>query len=177
MIRVPTPRTAPRKLRGDPGVLAERMINRDPQAIGVHQGHDPPEFPPVRRTPFLHVKLPLMNHLMGQGAPDLFKGLPGQKRHRQANHAPLAMPFLRIHPRDAWARLAAKETGRSRQAVTPLNLNGRQTVLEIRTIQLAPDRLQMFDWKGNVDWSAKRHDPQHASSWSLRRRYVIMIAV
>jgi hypothetical protein len=121
------------------------MINRNPQAVVVHQGHDPPKLPPVRWAPFLHVKLPLMNHLVGQRAPDLFKRLPGKKRDRQTNHSPLAMPFLRIHPSGARAGSAAEETGRSRQAVTPLNLNGRQTVLEIRTIQLAPDRLQMFD--------------------------------
>jgi hypothetical protein len=40
-----------------------------------------------------------------------------------------------------------------------------------------PDRLKVFDGKGNVDWSAKRHVPQHGSSWSMRRCYDTMIPV
>ena len=177
MIRVPAPRTAPRKLHGDTGVLAERMINRDPQTIRVHQGHDPSKFPPVRRTTLLHVELPLMNHLVGEGATYFFKRLPGKKRNRQTNHSPFAMPFLRIHPGSTRTRSAPKQAGRRRQAGAPLNLDGRQPVPEIRPVQLLPDRLKLFDGKGNADWSAKRHDPQHASSWSLRPRYATMIAV
>jgi hypothetical protein len=49
--------------------------------------------------------------------------------------------------------------------------------LEIRIVQLLPDRLKVFDGKGNVDWSAKRHVPQHGSSWSMRRCYDTMIPV
>ena len=157
MIRVAAPCTAPRKPCGGLGLLAERMINRDPQTIGVHQGHDAPKFPTVRRAPFLHVELPLMNHLVGQGAPDLFKRLPRQERDRQTNDSPFAMPFLRGHPRRARTRPAPKEAGRRRQAGTPLNLNGWQPALEKRIIQLLPDRLKVLDRKGDVAGSAERH--------------------
>ena len=61
---------------------------------------------------------------------------------------------------DARTRPAPKEAGRRRQAGTPLNLNGRQPVLEKRIIQFAPDRLQVLRLeRGTLIWSATCHAP------------------
>lgn len=95
MIDVSTPHATPRKLREALNGLGQRMINRHVQPIGIHHVHEASKFPSMRRTAFLHVKLPLVNHFMGQRVPNKEKRLIAKKRDRQTNDSTIAMPSCR----------------------------------------------------------------------------------
>ena len=52
--------------------LLERMVDRDRQgAVPIHLGHLPQKFSSMIRPPFEDVVLPLMDHLVREGADEL----------------------------------------------------------------------------------------------------------
>ena len=96
-IGMSAPSAPPHKLRERFDCLGQRMIHRNAQSIGIHHVHDSSKFTPMRRAALLHIKLPLMNHLMGQGASYGCDRLTGQERSRETNDPPCAVPFFRRH--------------------------------------------------------------------------------
>ncbi len=138
-IGMSAPSAPPHKLRERFDCLGQRMIHRNAQSIGIHHVHDSSKFTPMRRAALLHIKLPLMNHLMGQGASYGCDRLTGQERSRETNDPPCAVPFFRRHASIAWPRAAHKQADRRRQAGTPLNFNRRQAIPEIGQVARVPD--------------------------------------
>ena len=153
MIDVSTPHATPRKLREALNGLGQRMINRHVQPIGIHHVHEASKFPSMGRTAFLHVKLPLMNHFMGQRVPNEEKRLIAKKRDRQTNDSTIVMPSCRKQTSIARTGLADKQPRGRRQTGTPLNLDGRQSILEIRNVQPLPEHVKGFRRKRNVEIS------------------------
>ena len=160
MIDVSAPHATPRKLREDRNGLGQRMIHGHVQPIGIHHVHEASKFPSVGRTAFFHVKLPLMNHFMGQRVPNEEKRLIAKKRDRQTNDSAVATPSRRKQASVTRTGLADKQPRGRRQTGTPLNLDGRQSILEIRHVQPLPDHVKGFCRKRNAEMSRMiRHHP------------------
>ena len=165
MIDVSASYATPTKLRKDRNGLGQRMIHRHVQPIGIHHVHEASKFPSVGRTAFLHVKLPLMNHFMGQRVPNEKKRLIAKKRDRQTNDSPIAMPSCRKQASVTRTGLADKQPRGRRQTGTPLNLDGRQSILKIRNVQPLPDHVKGFCRKRNAEMSRMtRHQPHNRPS-------------
>lgn len=162
MIDVSASHATPTKLRKDRNGIRQRMINRHVQPIGIHHVHEASKFPSVGRTAFLHVKLPLMNHFMGQDIANVEKRVLTKERDRQPNDSTVAMPYFRKHASMAWTDLTDKQPRGRRQTSTPLNLNGRQSILEIRHVQPLPEHVKGFCRKRNAEMSRMtRHQPHN----------------
>ena len=161
MIDVSTPHATPSKLREDLNGLGQRMINRHIQPIGIHHVHEASKFPSMGRTAFLHVKLPLMNHFMGQGVPNEEKRLIAKERGRQTNDSAFALPYCRKQASVTRTGLTDKQSRGRRQTVTPLNLDGRQSILKIRNVQPLPDHVKGFRRKRNGEMSRMTRHQSH----------------
>jgi len=92
--------------------LIQLMTNGNAQPCLIHSIHHFSKRWAMRGTTFPNIKLPLMNHLMGQGSLKLCLRLSTKERRRKPDHSGLTMPIGRRHPATSWAHLAHKQPRR-----------------------------------------------------------------
>jgi hypothetical protein len=71
--------------------IFEGVVNCDVQSLPIHLGHLAAKVCSMVRAAFEDVKLPLMNHLVGQRVHQLFMRLRFQQGRREADHAQPAL--------------------------------------------------------------------------------------
>ena len=99
--------------RGD--FFAERVVDRDSQAVTIHLGHHATKIGPMVRATLQDIVLPLVNHFVRQGHDGFVAGIRvvGFKQHcRESDAAPSGRFLDRAHERLSWSDPADEHPGR-----------------------------------------------------------------
>lgn len=148
---------APGKAGQGEHFLLEGMVDRDGQcAVPIHFGHLSEKFSSVIRPPLEDVVLPLMNHLMREGADELVPaiGRTGQqgleKRKREADLT--LRGFVRDVPLPGGtgAGPAYEHADRRGQPPAPDEVDRREHPIEMPCIEVAPHRAELLRGQGSI---------------------------
>jgi hypothetical protein len=126
------------------------------QPASVHLPHLGEKIGPVIRPSLQNVKLPLMNHFVGQGAQELLLGIgrPGcellEQRQGQSDAAALGSLVSAVPHAGTWPHLAREHADRRSQTAAPPHLDWGQSRVEIPSIQLSPTGLQPLGRSGQA---------------------------
>ncbi len=120
------------------------------QTASVHLPHLGEKFEPVIRPSLQDVKLPLMNHFVGQGAQQLLLGVGGpggellEQRQGQTDVAALLSLIFAVPRVGTRAHQAHKHADRRGQTAAPPHLDRRELTVEIALVQFVPTNVKPF---------------------------------
>ena len=146
---------APRKTGQCEDLLLKPMIDRDGQfAAAVHLVHLAQEILPVIRAPFENVELPLMNHLMRNGANEFVFSVrcAGQQRLEQGKRK-TDFPWRGLMgstagPTGTGTGMAHEHADRRGEPSTPGEIDRRECSIEIAQIEISPDAGELLRTQG-----------------------------
>jgi hypothetical protein len=106
--------------------FAQRVIDRDAQAVAIHPDHHATKIGPMIRATLQDIVLPLVNHFVRQGHDGFVARLRavGLKQHRRQSDATSSGWCLGgARERLSWPDAADKHAGRGGQSAAPFNGN------------------------------------------------------
>lgn len=146
---------APRKAGQREHLLLKPMIDRDGQfAAVVHLVHLAQEFLPVIRAPFENVELPLMNHLMRNGADEFVLSVRCaghqrlEQRKRKTNFPWRGLMGSAAGPTGTGTGMAHEHADRRGEPSTPSEIDRRECSIEISKIEISPNAGELLRSQG-----------------------------